>query len=1198
MKKNRRLRSFRDRILPKKHMRVSIMLLLGLVFFMPVQAQTKQPVVSLAVKEQTVVEIFKLLEKQVPYKFMYHDADILKLGRKSLNVTNVPLTVALDSCVKGSLVGYEFVGNQIVFKRVSRQAKVRMVSGTVKDVKGELMQGVAVVLKGTSTGVTTDTRGHFVLSVPVADLNPVVLHFSFLGMKDAEIRVTTDEPLLIVLEESNEKLDEVVVTGYQNVRSRDMVGSYTKVNAADIMMPAYTSIDQMLQGKIAGLMVMNTSSRVGTSPEIRIRGTSTILGNKAPLWVVDGVIQPDPIPFDRNDAMTEDLKNIVGSQISWLNPADIETITVLKDASATAIYGSKASNGVIVVTTKRGFNESRSIKYSMNLSFRRRPTYGLFNLMNSKERIRFTREVFDTGGSYDASYPPIKQLDTYEGLYRMYMDQDISRDDFASELAKLETTNTDWLDILTRNAVSHNHNLSISGGSEKITYSASVSYADNKGVELKNSQEQMSGRLNLGVKLHPKLRVDLTLIGSLDKVNGYGPSVNPMSYATSTSRAIRAYDDGGDRLFYRLPASYQYRTGITPLKYNILNEIDNTYSRSKTTRVNATIDLNWDILSWLKYQLVAGVSKDEKNGESYAGERSYYVAGKYRGYDYGAAIKGDPDYAAAVLPFGGEFFTSNTSAQNYNVQNKLLVDKTFKENHRLNVMLGLEVRSTANKSLQNKVWGYVPDRGKKVISPTLPSEFISQSPSRLEEFSVYKDLYNGAWRHTTGTDNFLSYFATLVYSYKDRYVLNASIRNDESNRFGQDVNKRFDPSYSVGLSWDVSEEELVRTHLPWLDQLRLRVSYGIQGNVVETISPDIIVAQQGVVDPFATYGVSIAGLPNPDLSWESTKTWNLGMDLQFLKWVTMCLEYYRRASDAIIYQPIPREYGVSDMALNGGRVYNHGVEFTMNITPVRTKDFGWTIGLNTSKNWNKAKRIDSGMTSVDAFLNGVGDRVLKKGYPLSAFWSFSFKGLDPENGMPQFNLMDAEAGNDIDPTTFLVYSGESEPYFTGGLNTRFRFKDFTIGGDFSLLLGAKRRLPNLFPNEEHLPSPYVNMDRDLLKRWKQPGDEERTDIPAYYSGGVDSWMNLPDGRQFSLYEMWRQSDARVVNASFLRCNQLSLTWNMNEDWCKKLGILNLSVNLMMNNAFVIASKRLNGFDPELDNSIMPKTYSLGFSVGF
>lgn len=286
------------------------------------------------------------------------------------------------------------------------------------------------------------------------------------------------------------------------------------------------------------------------------------------------------------------------------------------------------------------------------------------------------------------------------------------------------------------------------------------------------------------------------------------------------------------------------------------------------------------------------------------------------------------------------------------------------------------------------------------------------------------------------------------------------------------------------------------------------------------------------------------------------------------------------------------------MALNGGRVYNHGVEFTMNITPVRTKDFGWTIGLNTSKNWNKAKRIDSGMTSVDAFLNGVGDRVLKKGYPLSAFWSFSFKGLDPENGMPQFNLMDAEAGNDIDPTTFLVYSGESEPYFTGGLNTRFRFKDFTIGGDFSLLLGAKRRLPNLFPNEEHLPSPYVNMDRDLLKRWKQPGDEERTDIPAYYSGGVDSWMNLPDGRQFSLYEMWRQSDARVVNASFLRCNQLSLTWNMNEDWCKKLGILNLSVNLMMNNAFVIASKRLNGFDPELDNSIMPKTYSLGFSVGF
>lgn len=1192
MEKNRELRSLKDRILSKK--RTCLGVLLGMFFFIPVHAQDKQPLVSLSAEQQTVIEIFNLLERQVSYKFMYHDADILKLGRKTLHLKDVPLRVALDSCVKGGGVSYEFVGDQIVFRREAEKSKI--VRGTVKDEKGEELQGVTVLLKGTFTGVTTDSKGRFVLSVPAS--SAVVLQFSFVGMRGKDVRVTDAQPLLVVMEEDNEKLDEVVVTGYQNVRSRDMVGSYSKVNAADIMMPAYNSIDQMLQGKIAGLMVMNTSSRVGTSPDIRIRGTSTILGNKAPLWVVDGVIQPDPIPFDRNDAMTDDLKNIIGSQISWLNPADVESITVLKDASATAIYGSKASNGVIVITTKRGNGDRRSIKYTMNLSFRQRPTYDLFNLMNSQERIQFTREVFDAGGSYDASYPPVKQLDTYEGLYRMYLDQDISTEKFAGELAKLETTNTNWLKLLTRNAVSHNHNLSISGGSEKITYSASVAYVNSKGVEMKNDQEQMSGRLNLGVMLHPKLRVDLTLIGTLDRVSGYGPGVNPMSYATSTSRAIRAYDDEGNRLFYQRPAQYGFRTGITPLKFNILNEIENTYSRSKSTRLNATIDLNWKLTSWATYQLTAGVSKDEKNGESFAGERSYYVASTYRGYDYGTVLKGDPDYAAAVLPFGGEYFTSNMSVLNYNVQNKLLIEKEFKEGHRLNVMLGTEVRSTENNSLQNRVWGYVPDRGKKIISPTLPSEFVSQSPSKLEEFSVFKDLYRGAWNHSTGTNNFFSYFATLAYTFRDRYVLNASIRNDESNRFGQDVNRRFDPSYSIGVSWDVSEEGFVRDHLTWLNQLRFRATYGIQGNVVESISPDIIVAQQGVVNPFATYGVSIAGLPNPKLTWESTKTWNLGMDLQFLRWVTMCLEYYRRASDAIIYQPIPKEYGFPSMALNGGRVYNHGVEFTMNITPVRTKNIGLTIGLNTSKNWNKARRIDSGMTSEQAFLDGVDNRVLKKGYALSSFWSFAFKGLDPENGTPLFNYMDVEGGNDIDPTTFLVYSGQHEPDFTGGINARFRYKEFTIGGDFSLLLGAKKRLPDLFPNKERLPDPYNNMDRDLLKRWKKPGDEEKTDIPAYYSGGFSSWMNLPNGRQYSMYDMWYKSDVRVVNASFLRCNQLSLTWNMNPNWCQRLNLLNVSVSLVANNVFVIASKRLNGFDPELDNSIMPKTYSLGLSVGF
>lgn len=271
------------------------------------------------------------------------------------------------------------------------------------------------------------------------------------------------KPVTIILEPEEAQLDEVVVTGYQSINRRDMVGSYTTVKAADIMMPAYNSIDQMLQGKIPGMVVVNSSSRIGSSPKITIRGTSTIFGNTDPLWVVDGIIQPDPLPIDASSAVTEDMKNLIGNQISWLNPADIETITVLKDASATAIYGSKASNGVIVITTKKGSAERTSIRYSTNLSFRARPNYGMFNFMNSKERIQFSKEAYDAGIRYQSD--PLPQIYTYEGLMAMYNNRQISEENFMKQMEYLETCNTDWFDILCRNSVSHSHNLSITGGS-------------------------------------------------------------------------------------------------------------------------------------------------------------------------------------------------------------------------------------------------------------------------------------------------------------------------------------------------------------------------------------------------------------------------------------------------------------------------------------------------------------------------------------------------------------------------------------------------------------------------------------------------------------------------------------------------------------------------------------------------------------
>ncbi|MEY8592567.1 SusC/RagA family TonB-linked outer membrane protein [Butyricimonas hominis] len=1183
-------------------MRLFVLFMCCFTLSLSAKSLAQQEKVNLSMKNVSVQKLFNEIQRQTNLYFLFNIEQISRLGKVSVEARGETVETVLTSVFKDSELTYVFDKNMIIVRlqntKDDKKVKTVTIRGKVCDEKKQPLPGVTVMLKGFTLGTATTKEGTYLLQIPNAP-EKFSLLFSFIGMESREIEYVGQDTINVIMKEDVKVVDEVVVTGYQTVNRKDMVGSYATVKMSDIMMPAYTSLDQMLQGRIAGMVVMNTSSRVGTNPNIRIRGTATLLGNKDPLWVVDGVIQPDPISMDVNTLMTDDLKNILGNQISWLNPNDIEMVTVLKDASATAIYGSKASNGVIVITTKKGKNDRLSINYNMNFSFRARPMYDDFNLMDSRERVHFSQEVFNAGAKYQES--PLAQEYTYEGLMQMYMNRDISEDDLKTKVEKLESLNTNWLKLLTRNSFSHNHSLSMTGGNEKASYSASFGFSDNKGIEVGNNSKSLSGRIRLGVALHPKVYADLSIVGQLNKNMGYGPNVNPLGYATNTSRAIAAYDEDGNYSFYKKRDNYKYINGPLEFGYNILNELANSYSQSKNQSLNATLNFSWDVLSWLKYEFVGGVSSSANDSESYAGERTYYITKNYRGYDYGSVEPQSDRAKAAMLPFGGEYFTQHRNVLNYNIQNKLLFSKTFDDTHRVNVMLGAEVRSTENKSVSNTVWGYVPERGEKIMNPTPPNDiYFTAGNTPGKDLGIFQKLYNGAWGKTSQTDNYFSLFATIAYSWNDRYVFNMNVRNDVSNRFGQDVNKRVDPTYSFGVSWRVAEEEFIKSYVGWLDQLNIRASYGIQGNVVNSLSPELIATVRGVLPVYNQYYSMVYSLPNPHLKWERTKTWNLGLDVELFHAVTMTLEYYGRTSNAIIEQDIPQEYGKDQMSLNGGHITNEGVEYTINLTPFKGKNFAWTIGLNSSKNWNKAKKADIKQPYRGDYLDGRNNRILKEGYPLSAFWSYSFKGLNKETGYPEFNLMDQEGiYNVMDPADYLVYSGQKEPNFTGGLTTRVRYKGISFGASFSLLLGAKKRLSTPFKGNDgiNIPDPYTNLDKELLKRWKKTGDEERTTIPAVYTGG-EYVIKLPDTAKESMYEMWRQSDLRVVNASFLRCRQLSLSWNIDREWVKRFGLTNLSLSAVANNIFVICSKKFNGFDPELDdNSVMPRTYSFGINIG-
>ncbi len=1087
------------------------------------------------------------------------------------------------------------------------------VTGTVVDENGESLPGATVVImkgkdlvRGTSTGI----EGEFSIIANI-EKGETELKVSYVGSKDKVVKLSKKDIgnlLKIQMMPDDAMLAEVTIVedGYARLPRKDMVGAFTTVKAEDIMMPAYQSIDQMLQGKIAGMTVVNSSARVGATPKITIRGTSTILGNSSPLWVVDGVIQEDALHIDMSSSITGDMKELIGNQVSWLNPQDIDNITVLKDASATAIYGSKASNGVIVITTKKGTPGRISVNYNTNVSVRERPSYGIYDLMNSKERIQFSKEAYEAGVRYQDT--PLPQIYTYEGLMAMFNKRMITEEEFSTYLQRLEMENTDWFELLTRNSVSQSHNLSVSGGTEKYTYNASVGYQSNKGMEIGNENDQLTTRLSINSNISDKLTVNVQLNGSVRNSYGYA-GVNPYTYAMNTNRAIPAFEKNGERTFYSKYYQYQYNTelgGHNQYSYNVFNELENTYSTNVGSMFNASANVTYKILSWLSYNAGASFALSGNDSESFQGEKSSSVEQLYRGYAYGTEEAGSAKYNAAMLPYGGVLKQANSQSLSYSTSHRLQVSKEFNENHRLNTMLGMEVRSSRGESASNTVWGYVPERGEILVSPTLPHKFQPIGQDVNLGLGVLQGLYNGAWNKTSTVTNYLSFYATVAYSLMNRYVINMNVRSDASNRFGQDVNKQFDPTWSFGASWKIAQEPLVMEYIPWLEQFNVRATYGIQGNVVNSISPDMIVTYQGILQSYNEYYLTISSLPNKQLKWERTKSLNLGADISLFG-IGMNLEYYRRRSNAIIRQDIAEEYGMSSMPLNGGLITNEGLEFSANYTPIRGKNFAWTIGLNASKNRNRSETDDrtakaDELTHYD-FLNGSSDRPLKKGYPLSSFWSYQFTGLNPLNGYPTFahtTYDDVDGDGSVDPTTFLIYSGQSEPDFTGGFNTRIRWKGFNFGIDFAAILGANKRLPNpysTFTNGQ-MPDIFSNLSKELNNRWKQPGDEKYTNIPALYTSIVDYYnLNLPNGLYDNIYSMWAQSDVRVADASFLRCTQISLSYSFPRKMCQKIRLSHITLSANVNNLFVIASKEWRGYDPELGYSIQPRVYSLGLSVG-
>ena len=1086
---------------------------------------------------------------------------------------------------------------------------VAVITGIVTDTHGDPLPGASVWEKKNPRAATaTDVYGMF--SLPAKGRSSVKLEISYIGMKKAEVTWNGDM-VAVMLEDDANVLQDVVVTGYQVIDKRASTSAITSIKAEDILRPDAISIDQMLEGQVPDLMFMSNSGEAGAAPKIRIRGTSSIIGNREPLWVVDGIVVQDPVPISAEDLNDPDYVNRIGNAIAGLNPQDIERLDILKDASATALYGTKAANGVIVITTKRGREGKPQIRYNNTFTWKFRPRYSdkSVDVMNSKERIQLSRELWNDHYVYNTN----SSMVGYEGLMMRLFNKEITQEQFDSELAYVETVNTDWFDLLTHDSFSQQHNASVSGGGERGVYYASLGFMDNDDVIKGTTNRRYNAMVNLDINFAPWLSASFGVTGNVNEREYNQESINPVDYAYSASRAIPAYNRDGSPYYYSKLQRYSYGHN-----YNILNELANSYNKQKQSTVTLNANLRFRFTDWLSANAIFSYTTSSTDMHSYWGDRTWYAA-ELRDSEYGV-----PASPESVMPQGGELTFNNTRNNSWTGRLQLDANKYLGEGeiHNISGGLGFEASSNTYDGYNRIDRGYFPDRGMSFVSGI-----------NLDNYPNYKSwLANNVPVISNNKANVISAYATASYNWRRMVFLNANARIDGSNNFGDRANDKILPVWSVSASFDPAQLSFIR-QLTWIDRFTLKASYGFQGNMLSDQSPVMIIKKGPMDDYFGEFSSTVSRNPNPDLRWEKTTSVNLGFDIAFLN-NRLELEgdvYFKRTKDAFMTKSISTVNGYSSYIVNGGNISNDGYSISITGRPIQTRDWQLSVSGSFSRVLNSIESLPAGESyNLQDFLNG---NAVVKGQPVGTFYSYRYLGLSPVDGGPLFDdwydHVDELIGlSKYDTyTRVLAATGSREPYMSGSFSTRLRWKRLYVTASFNYSIGAKTRLFGMYSSAAKSASgasiasaseirPELNLSRDYLDRWQKPGDELHTDIPAIIANGhpsyfkyLNHWSTTGSGSDYinvianSYWDMYDYSDLRVVSADYLKLASVNVSYELPERLISSWGLSRLEVHASGNNLHTWCAKELKGQTPTqggfttIQLSDRP-SFSFGLNIAF
>ena len=1150
--------------------------LIGVLACLPSISSAQGKGLTLNVKEANAVDVFKEIERQTSYKFFYKTEQLSQLGRVSLQVDNAPLGEVLKKLFAGSHFSYEIAGNQIVvLEREMPEVKEVTVSGKVTDIRNQPLPGVAVILKGTSIGTATDVDGKFSLTVPN---DKFTLVFSMVGMKEHEELVTANHrELHVVMEEDVTEMEEVIVTGYQTISRERSTGAFDLVSHDAISRAHASDLSTALLGSAAGLQGVENEDG---SIDYVVRGVSSLYANTEPLVVVDGF----PVANGFDD----------------INPNDVVSVTLLKDAAAASIWGARAANGVIVVTTRQGSREAFSVEVNAMVSIGRKLDLSTALTTASSEDQVFYERLAMENGWLEPTADALVNISAPTSLAKEYMydymNQLISKEEMEAGLEMLSKRNNreQIKRLLLQHPVTQQYNLSISNSGKRTKNYFSVMYENVRGSLIENRTERW--------------RVNFNNVSSVCKWLDFSAGVN-VHYATddysgptlAEISALSPYEmilneDGtyATQLMKNRKQLANIGEGVLSYEdwgYNILREV--------RARDYGTEILNLRLQAGLSLKLFPGWSFDSKfqyelnrsDDEQLDSEDSFFVRDMVNSYvNYDAE---NNSVLTQFIPKGAIVRSSSHRMKNYTWRNQLNINEQIKERHAINAIVGFEVSNSRQEARTNP-YIYGLDVEKNIVTP-LPFGGYSGS-SNGQNVSITNisgmgvvSLPGMVLDCTDEDERFVSVYANVGYSLDERISLSASVRSDASNLITEKASYRWAPLWSVGASWNLHDEGFMDSSKGWLDRLTVRLTYGFNGNVEKSTSPVTLVSSDA--EPSLSTGLpttSVVNRGNPNLRWEKTSTVNGGIDFGFFsnRLYGSVDVYSKQGRDLIGDVVLPSVLGASSQRMNSAKLSNKGVELALGSSLKLSQEIDFALNVNYAYNKNEVKKVDCPVMNASYITGGA----FVAGYPAQSIWSVNYLGM--EDGIAYVEGVNGQRVSMNDNSLiyrdnalgFLKYMGPATDPHSMGLTAVFNGYGFNLSFLVLGKFGGHFRVPYF--------NDYIESDMKYVANYfireVLEGNER---YPAFQPADQALSRSWTSGGGYAPI-----LNTLVESSSSIKLKEISLEYNMPAHLVQHIGIKGIKFYGQVRDLGCIWTANRYGFDPEWLPGTMKPSTSFKFGV--